>query len=201
MIVSRITPHQEQTRLWPDDREIRSPAALRPYVGRFYEEVARVAFGLERHVTDSRADICPDLSDGKRKFCEVKSVAMGNGAIIYRNRLLHDRQLVKQTRGTLTYAFFVHVAQLGGVKTLRELQIELAFNLHRVVCMPLAWVEAQCAVLPLRTLNYRKGGKAMAGWRLPQRYLDGAALGQARFIPGLQAFGVGMPGVPFLGAP
>ncbi len=200
MKVSAHVPHQEQTRLWPDDREIRSPAQLRPFVGRFYEEVARVAFGLHRHVTDSSADICPDLSDGKRRFVEVKSVRQGTGGIIYRDRILRDRQLLNKTRGKLTYAFCIHDAQLNRIMSLRVLQ--LAFELSRIVCVPFATIEAWSNDLNLRTLNYRSGGKPMLGWRIPWSRIERQTFGvQSYALPGLRAFDIGLSWVQFYGKP
>ncbi len=126
----------------------------------------------------------------------------GTAGIVYRDRLLRDRQLVRKTRGRMTYAFFVHDAHLGRSCTLRSLQEDLARTLKSVICISLGTMEEECAKLSIKTLNYRPGtGKAMLGWRFPWSRIQQQLIGQTYYVPGLKAFDLDVPNVHFAGKP
>jgi len=159
------------------DRTFRCMAQTRVHCGAFYEEATCNLFQADRHVIDSTADICPDLSLGKGQYLEVKSVGLSRQSLIYSNRLAHDRDLVNYTKGTLHYVFWIHNVEAAKCHSLHVLRDELARNVEEILVVPFDQLEQACQSIPAQIMNYRaarsdgRAAQPMPGRRLSYRLL------------------------------
>jgi hypothetical protein len=170
--ISPVRPIEAQQILFRDVHRIESPAATRNLVGAFYEEATRVMLGADRHTTDGRCEICPDLSlPGRNTYVECKAIGRGRQGLIYAQRLANDGRMVKAT------AF----------RTVEELHAALAVGVRCVLVVPFERIRSACRKLTPRVMNYRAGNrkgsggapKPMPGYRLPWSLLERLSTGVA----------------------
>lgn len=208
LIVSRLRPSDDQT-AWcekPADRPIESAAAMRTYLGEFFEELTRVTLHAERHITDATADVCPDLSlpgrrhDDSRRYLEVKALRYKREAILFRHRLDNDRKLTRRGRNaSLHYLYWCHDFTAEYPLTVAQLRGRLAASLVCVLSIRGRSLEQAAAELPLHNFRYYADGATMPGYRIPWRALRNLAATQGRLLYPAVAFGIHCPPVPVFG--
>jgi hypothetical protein len=201
--VSAIKPHAEQSAIWPwvGDHAFASMAETRNACGEFYEEATRAMLGADRHQTDGTADVCPDLSVGRNRFLEVKSIGCSRQGLVYSHRLDRDRQLLKSTRGQLTYLFWIHNVRASECSSLFELRDALATGVECVLAVPFETLWEATRALTPRVMNYRaatgsKPRQEMEGYRLPWGLLRDLSAGQTTMTWSVVAFGREVPPTP-----
>jgi len=192
LTVSGIVVKGDQSMLWDwvDDRALDMPAMVRNEVGTFFEEASRLLFQADRHQIDGRADVCPDLSVGRNRFIEIKSIGQSRQGLIYKHRLERDRMLVKNTGGSLTYVFWIHNVPATEYRSRHELRAALARGVDRVLVVPFERISAACRRLTALPCNYRtsnRNGKEEReptfAYRLPFRLLQHLARGRCQWQP------------------
>jgi hypothetical protein len=209
LTISGIVVKGDQGKLWDwvGDRALDHQAAARHHVGEFFEEASRVLFGAARHQIDGRADICPDLSVGRHRYLEIKSIGCSRQGLIYTHRLERDRQLVRETGGQLTYVFWIHNAEAMQYRTLSSLRAALATSVKEVLVIPFEAISRACRHLRAMPCNYRataRNGKTEMeptfAYRLPWGLLNRLAAGRGRWSPkDLSAHGHLLHGVTLRG--
>lgn len=200
LLVSGIKHVEDQGILWPwvGDRTIDRPAQVRNYCGEFFEEASRILFRAQRHQTDGRATVCPDLSVGPKRYLEVKSIGRTRQGLVYAARLEKDRRLV-DSGAQLTYVFWLHSVPAQAFTTLIQLRCALARGVDQVLCIPFERLEAACRRLTPKVMNYRnatvtKAAQPMPGYRLPMKLLHHLARGPVQLERTVgKVFGHGMP--------
>ena len=178
MIVSQTYNHSEQQVLWPwvTDRPLVNMAATRCHIGRFFEEVTRIVTGARRHVTDSRADICPDLSHGTHRMIEVKS--MSKELILFKHRLDKAVKYQDDTFGSsYTYLIWEHRSELAQVKNLHRLWEVVADGTVAAWAIPQEKLVKWCRRQKTVNLEYNQKCERKPCWRIPIRVVKELATG------------------------
>jgi hypothetical protein len=175
--LSRQKPYEDQQVFFRDSHRIDSPAATRVIVGSFFEHLSREMFSATPHITDSTADICPDLRLANGTFLEIKSIGLSRQGIVYADRLKRDARLSRQTGNPLYYVFWVHSVPATQFTRREDLQEALRKGVDRVLVIDGARLRSACRKLtPTRMLVHRgDGGKV--GYRLPWKLLTDLAKG------------------------
>ncbi len=176
LTISRPLITGEQHELFARDREIERPAAVRVHVGAFFEAATAVLFRAQRHQIDSTMAVNPDLSVGRHRYLEVKSVGLSRQGLIYKHRLQKDRELIKQTRGSLCYVFWIHNVEAMTYSSLAALRSALGRGVEEVLCIPFERLWRACRKLRALVCNHRPGARGgprepMLAYRLPFRLL------------------------------
>lgn len=145
---------------WVYDRDLKSYAQSRPYIGDFYEEATRALMGGVRLRTDAQSEICPDIVlPSLDAYVEVKSVGRGNSRTIYEHRIEKYKWLA--SRHPVYFAFWFHSMDCTELTTLFKLQADLAASTQCVCVIRADDVFAAYYQGKLRATSYsgeRRGG-------------------------------------------
>lgn len=180
-----------QPSLFPayDNRPLHSPASIRYHVGMWCQEATRVLTGAVPHLTDNRADVCPDLSHPGGGFLEVKSLAKGRESILFRHRLERDRELVRSTGRPLTYLYWIHRAPVLEARSLFDLRDMLATATSEVLAVPAERIQRAVRGLPTAMLEYKADGERMPAYRLCGGLVRDLAAGPTTLVRSVTVYG------------
>lgn len=136
-------------------------AQTRNWAGDFFEGLTAALLHANRHKTDSRATVCPDLSIGDRDYFESKSVGKTGAVIVYDSRLEKDLKWTGETGAALHYVVWRHKSGCTGFKLRSALWANLAETAYEALIFPLATLAELCDAAPKRVVN--NGGKGGDG--------------------------------------
>lgn len=124
---------QDQLSLWGwvGDRRITRHAAIRYYVGDFFEEATRVALNAQRLKTTS-GRVCPDLKLASGAYVECKSIGKSSDCIVFDHRMESYEKMIAEGK-RLFYIFWRHTASLKGVAFVSEVNERLALAVSDAV--------------------------------------------------------------------
>ena len=175
MKISR-TIQQSHSQLRLFDTRLSGHGSARYASGMFYENLTATVFGGKRHVCDSRADYCPDVSIGEHLFLECKSVRKGSSVLIYEGRLQKDWNFA--TSHELFYVVWCHnVNRACDFQTVEDLHAALLLKTLWCAVIPFDEIWRLCSVNKRKVLNTRYGkssnsGLCGAGYAIPVKCVE-----------------------------
>ena len=120
-----------KTQLIMFDIMLSGHGSIRYAIGEFYEDLTAKVFGGVRHVCDSRADYCPDVSIGGRLYLECKSAGRSGKVLVYAGRIDKDWDFAMKHQ--LFYVIWCHdVQRAADYKSVEDLYCALL--LHTLWC-------------------------------------------------------------------
>jgi hypothetical protein len=156
---------QHQERFLPE-KEINftSLAQRRVYVGEFFEEATEKLLHAERLMTNTKADICPDLHRGNT-FFEVKSIGASNELVLRKES--HERELEFCKDHDLYYVLWSHFCAVSLCADKTTLRQELAKELRDVVIVPASLIHKVCHGRPtFQWSRYKDSAVKDVGYRM-----------------------------------
>lgn len=159
------------------NRQFKSPAEIRNWVGDFCEELTAVVTGARRISTDGTRSICPDLHWFDNTFIESKGVGKTKHVIVYRVRMDRDIEFV-QAGHDLWYFIWHHKARCYEVGDMDGLHRVLLEEMKCLYVVPFAEMVRATEGIALRVLNtsYTKNGRHRLGYG-QKGYGDGWSIG------------------------
>jgi len=180
---------------WVDDAQLDTALSTRTYIGDFFEEATVQLYrhhGAHRLVTDSTADVCPDIAMSSG-WIETKSLGRGSNVIIYEHSVERYKrlQLVYPERHIL-FALWRHKFQMKFASRQSELYEKLALSIESVLMVPLAEVLKVTSTIAPQPLRIRSEGphQMVSAWRLPKSATDVWYAGQQRLVHDIEVYGV-----------
>lgn len=152
MIVSGYKSSDIQLELF--DRPLTGHGQIRTIVGEWAEDLSATFWDLRRHKTDSRADYCPDLSNGT-EFVESKAVGRSGQVFVYSGRL--DKDWLFAVDHVLYYCIWHHKTDTTRFSTRSELVTDLYRTLDSMYLVPFHVMYSTMRRKPCSKLNSKYG--------------------------------------------
>lgn len=151
MRISAPKHEVDQQAFFTDTHTLSGKAHARTVIGNYFDALTAKLVQGKQHLTDARAQLCPDVTAGMLMI-EVKSCR--NSGIIW------EAQLCKYERAaalgyTVYFLFWLHQVDLEGLSTAEELRAALGKHHLHVLAIPLERVRAYCTPQRRVLIRYR----------------------------------------------
>lgn len=140
-----------QQAFFTDVHNLSGKAHARTVIGNYFDSLTAKLVNGKRHVTDARAQLCPDVTAGMLMI-EVKSCR--NSGIIWEAQL-RNYERAAALGYTVYFLFWMHHVDLVNMRTVEELRAALGKEHMHVLAIPLDRMLTHCTPSRKVLVRYR----------------------------------------------